>query len=122
MAKKVLSIKLEPEAIESLKTQAALNNTTVTDVITSGITSSKDQDYLRKKIEMLENQLQDVTQRYQNATGRKIRLDKRVSISLSLEQFKALNMAAARDGKSKSKFLQDIIFPKQEQKALSTTV
>ena len=122
MAKKVLSIKLEPEDIEALKTQAALNNTTVTNLITSGITGSKNQDHLKEKIKALESQLQDVTERYQKVTGKKIKLDKRISIPVSLEQFKALNLAAAKDNKTKSQFLRDIIFPRQERKALGTTV
>ena len=118
MAKQVISIKMESNQIKSLKTKATQKNITVTDMIISSLTAMQDSDHLREKISTLENQIDVMAEQYQKATGRKIRMDKRISFSCTQEQFKALNVAAAKKNIPKSQLMHSLIFGPSSSTAL----
>ena len=131
MVKKSLSIKLEASEIDELRNKAMEERVTVTDLIISGLRDRKTEDHLRKKNENLEQQMQDLNkthetrieeleQKFKALTGKRPDMVKRVSFSVSAEQFKALNIEAARRGIAKSELLRDTVFPEKttERKAL----
>ena len=101
---------MEPNQVKTLKTKAERENSTVTDVIISSLSAMQDSDHLREKISNLKNQIDIVAKQYHAATGRKIRMDKRVSFSCTQEQFKALNIAAAKKNIPKSQLMHSLIF------------
>ena len=62
----------------------------------------QDSDHLREKISTPENQIDVMAKQYQKPTGRKIRMYKRIIFSCTQQQFKALNIAAAKKCQSLS--------------------
>ena len=121
MVKKAISIKLDPAEIERLKKYAAANNMTLTDLLVSGLQGRKEEDYLKDQVRSLKEQMQELRQQYQNVSGRKPKTNKRVSFTVSLEQYRLLNMESAKQNIPRSQLLQDLVFsqhPKQEPKAL----
>ena len=121
MVKKALSVKMEPAEIEELKKYAADQGLTVTDLFLSGLKGRKQEDHLKEKIRSMEKEMQELRQQYANIAGKKPRTDKRVSFSVSLEQFRALNVESAKLNIPRSQLLQDLVFSqqrKQEPKAL----
>ena len=101
---------MESNQIKTLKTKAAQKNITVTDMIISSLSAMQDSDHLRDKISSLENQINVMAEQYPKATGHKIRMDKRVSFSCTQEQFKALNISAAKKNIPKSQLMHSLIF------------
>ena len=116
--KQMVGIKLPEEEVRAFKNQAAMNHTTVTDLIAESLRNRLNQGQLQQKIADLEAELQDLKQRHEAMTGKKLASKKRVSFSLSVAEFNTLNMLAAKKTGSKSKLLHDLIFPESEQRAL----
>ena len=105
MVKKALSVKMEPAEIEELKKYATDQGLTVTDLLLSGLKDRQQEDHLKEKTRSMEKEMQDLKQQYQNMAGRKPKTTKRVSFSVSLEQYRLLNMESAKQNIPRSQLL-----------------
>ena len=117
--KQIVAIKLPKEEAAALKTEAALKKITVTELIAGSLQNRQTQDHLKQKIEDLETSLQDLQQKHQAMTGKKLEPSARISFTVTVKQRKMLNMEAAKQNIPRSELLQNALFPNPAQKALT---
>ena len=109
MAKQGLSLKLEPEKIDELKKIATEQNKTVTDILIEGIFQTKSSFILENQVKELQQQIQELSEKFTKATGKKLITQKRVSIPLTQNEFDALSRAAFESKVSKSAYLRKLV-------------
>lgn len=104
--KQVFSLRLDSEIIESVKKSAEVRNIPLTQLVTERFTDT-DSSYLKSRIKQQEDQIEQLTKslhRYQPVSR-----PKRISVSVTQEQFERYTQLCKASGKSKSEFMRSLL-------------
>lgn len=109
MAKRTMSIRLEPSDIEALQAKAEQDKKTVTDLITEGVYAQKSTIDLERQIEELKRQKAELQTKFERATGRKASMKRRVTISITEQEHQALTAAAEKSNMPKAALMRKML-------------
>ena len=113
MPKQGLSLKLDSEKIQELKKIAQAEGKTITDVLTEGVFATKNQFILETQVKELTKSLAELTEKFERATGRKVKTTKRISIPLTDREFTALDDLAHKSKISKAQLMRQVLLEKK---------
>ena len=112
MVKQGLSLKLEKEKLDELKKIAAAQNKTMTEVLVEGVFAAKAQFMLQAQVQELKQHMQELQERYEKDTGKKVKIARRISIPLTEQEFNALSDLAHAKKISKAKLMRHVLIEK----------
>ena len=120
MAKVAISLKVEPEVAKSLKDRAASKGKNISDLLQEGL-------FVTGKIGMLEDKINNVLNENQELrkqlgrVNRKPQTTKRVSIPLTLSEYKKLSSAAYERDMSRSAVLRSLLTEENTKSMLTSS-
>lgn len=118
MAEKALSVKLKSKQIDSLKEQTTLEH--VADPITQFLAGMTCHETPSRQDITLEQQQEILSRHYIELAGQKPNTTKRVSLRITEQEYRALNMATAQQGVSCSNSMHSRAFPPELNTALES--
>lgn len=109
MAKQTVGVRLEPKDIEELKARAEKSNKKLTDIITETLFEQKPAIELERQNEELKQQIAELQTRFERATGRKPKFERRTTIRLTEQEHQALTAAANANNMSKPALIRKML-------------
>ena len=115
MAKQAIGVKLDPEKVQTLKEQCARDGMTVSDYLNDAIDHQTINRQLEDKITKLNDRIQYLEDRHARLTGTPPKYEKRVSISMTLEQYNRFTELADISKMTKSELVRSLIPTSNQQ-------
>ena len=106
--KKVLSVKIDPDKYDAVKTAADLQKVPMADIIIQSLDAHNRNHYLQAQNEDLHRRLDDMEKRLEGITGRKLGKSRRLTITVPEEVHAAISDMAHQNRMSKSEFVKTL--------------
>ena len=106
--KKVLSVKIDPDKYDAIKTQADINHVPMADIILQSLDAHTKNDYLQAQNQELQRRLDDMEKKIESITGRKLGKSKRLTVTVPEEIHAVISDMAHQNKMSKSEFVRTL--------------
>ena len=104
----VISTKVTPEKRQEIEAWAKSKGKSVSDYMQETIQNAGQIHYLQQQLKDMEARVQDMERRYRDATGRRIKTAKKITVPVTHEEYKQISRAALEAGLPRGQFLREL--------------